>query len=959
MATLHLVTHTHWDREWYRPYQEFRLKLVHLVDNLLDLLASDPDFKHFMLDGQTIILEDYLQVRPERETELRQYVENGRLLIGPWYVLPDEFLVSPEALLRNLLEGERTARRYGGKMQVGYIPDPFGHIGQMPQILLGFDISTASLQRGPDDQPCEFWWRSPDGSRVLLGYLRDSYSNAAAIPMVDQRETLNQVENMRESLLPHAASSHLLLMHGNDHTQPSPQTSAMIAALKESLKKDTIVHSTLPAYLSAVQAEIESKPLEIPTVEGELRSSKRHNLLPGVLSTRVWIKQRNHACETLLEKWAEPSSVWAKWAAGQKPPEYIINQAGLLRQAWRYLLECHPHDSICGCSIDQVHEEMRPRFDQVMQIGEQIAGQNLQALADSIDTAASNSNISTTVVVFNPVSGPRTDEANFSMHLPAGRTGLHIFDGQDRRMPYRLGAVEEREVANFRLDRESFMALLGQVRDGQIGGMGMQSLVFQDVTFERSGDTLEIQIYLSNNGEADREALSRGMIYLTQTLQDDNLIHFHVRGVLSQTQVYFSAQDIPGHGYKTFWIEFDQEASGRTIEYGEDASALAIENQFFEVKIDAQDGTLQLTDKRDGVTYRGLNRFVDGGDGGDEYNYSPPAQDRLVQARVDSLRVERSPARQSIHAQLILDVPVALTPDRRSRSLDTVPMQVSSRVSLIDGVARVDIQTVVENQARDHRLRVHFPAPFSVQSGQYDGHFEIVRRATGVPLFDERWGEQPRPEHPQRAFVHISNGKSSLAVANRGLREAAVIAVESPGDSPSGKSEIALTLLRCVGWLSRDDFSTRKSHAGPGLPTAGAQLHGRHRFAYAILPGGKEGAGEPPYRQAFRFNAPLKSAVTALHAGNLAPENSFVLCEPRDFVLSAMKLSEDKSGWILRGYNLSAKDIQVVISPQVPFERVWRANLAERPIDELKPDLQGRITLRLRAHEILTLKFDE
>ncbi len=156
MRTLHLVSHTHWDREWYQTFQQFRLRLVRLVDHLLEILASDPDYAHFMLDGQMIVLEDYLQVRPEREAELRAHVQSGRVGVGPWYILPDEFLVSPEATLRNLLEGDRVARRFGPKMMVGYEPDAFGHIGQLPQILRGFGIETAVVWRGLMDEPCEF-----------------------------------------------------------------------------------------------------------------------------------------------------------------------------------------------------------------------------------------------------------------------------------------------------------------------------------------------------------------------------------------------------------------------------------------------------------------------------------------------------------------------------------------------------------------------------------------------------------------------------------------------------------------------------------------------------------------------------------------------------------------------------------------------------------------------------------
>ena len=185
--SIHLLSHTHWDREWYLTFQQFRLKLVHLVDGLLDLLASDPDYQYFMLDGQTIVLDDYLHMRPENEEILRAHVQSGRILIGPWHILPDMFLVSPEAHVRNLLQGGRTARRFGYKMMIGYIPDPFGHPGQVPQILRGFGIPTAAVWRGVGDQPCEFWWQSPDGSRVLMAFLRDSYGNGAAPTHLESR----------------------------------------------------------------------------------------------------------------------------------------------------------------------------------------------------------------------------------------------------------------------------------------------------------------------------------------------------------------------------------------------------------------------------------------------------------------------------------------------------------------------------------------------------------------------------------------------------------------------------------------------------------------------------------------------------------------------------------------------------------------------------------------------------
>jgi mannosylglycerate hydrolase len=224
MNTLHIISHTHWDREWYLTFQQFRLKLVHLVDGLLETLEQNPDFEHFMLDGQTIVLDDYLQMRPENEAVIRQHVQSGRILIGPWHILPDMFLVSPEAHIRNLLQGARTASRFGPSMPVGYIPDPFGHPGQVPQILHGFGITTASVWRGIGDLPCEFWWQAPDGSRVLMAFLRESYSNGASLPADAPTQFTTQLAQIQATLAAHSAVHDLLVMVGTDHMEPSPHT---------------------------------------------------------------------------------------------------------------------------------------------------------------------------------------------------------------------------------------------------------------------------------------------------------------------------------------------------------------------------------------------------------------------------------------------------------------------------------------------------------------------------------------------------------------------------------------------------------------------------------------------------------------------------------------------------------------------------------------------------------------
>ncbi|MEZ0396951.1 MAG: glycoside hydrolase family 38 C-terminal domain-containing protein [Anaerolineales bacterium] len=987
MTTLHLISHTHWDREWYRTFQQFRLRLVHLMDGLLDEMETSHQFRFFMLDGQTIVLEDYLQMRPEREEAIRTLARSGRLIIGPWYVLPDEFLVSPEAIIRNLLTGDRLCRRFGPKMRVGYIPDPFGHIGQMPQILKGFGIQAACVQRGLSDEPCEFWWQAPDGSRVFMAYLRDGYGNAAGLPTGDPERFVAEVRRLRDRLTPHAAAPHLLLMHGTDHMEPPFDTPQAIAAARGQLDGDELIHSTLPDYLTAVQAALLGKYL--PTVVGELRSPKRHHLLPGVLSTRMWIKQRNRACETLLEKWAEPFSTFARWnlEASKHANLQPFQPANIIREAWKLLLQCHPHDSICGCSIDQVHDEMRPRFDQVEQIGEEITRQSLETLAGLIETGRGSQTMdrapSSAVVVFNPHSFPRTDAVTVEVESPVP---FDLLDETGRALPYETEGLGGRELVHAEMTAAELGGLYGNIRDGRVMGLSILG-----VEIERRGDTVHLTARLSETRPPDLAAWQRALGEIETLLADPTVTTFRLRALAAdKIRLTFAAPEVPGLGWRTFSLLPRPEASAAPVRLPPLARLLLplaklpfvqklaarpprprppyrIENEFFLVEAE-RDGTLTLTEKSSGAVYRGLNRFVDGGDCGDEYNYAPPPADRLFTPRLRRVSIERGPVRQTLRLDLELRLSAALAPDRQSRSKETVRNHLTSHITLTSGVPRVDIRTTVNNAARDHRLRVHFPAPFAVEKAEYDGHFEVVERRVGVPPYDETWVEQPRPEVPQRAFTSLSDGHNRLTVANRGLPEVEVL------ENAAGNAEIALTLLRCVGWLSRDDFSTRRGHAGPYLATPGAQMLGQWEFDYAVIAGRdfissvEQSSASPVGRDfissigrdfisPYAFETPLRAVFTDLHAGSLPPSGSFVEVSPAKFLVSAVKESEDGHGWLVRGYNLGGEDIYVSIKPWRPFKRVERVDLSEQKIENVKTEADGSVILPARKHESLSLVF--
>lgn len=851
--TLTLVSHTHWDREWYQPFQEYRIRLVQLLDRLLDLLARDPDYRHFTLDGQTIVLQDYLEIRPEQKETLRRHVQEGRLLVGPWHVLPDEFLVSPEATIRNLMLGDRVAQRFGARMPVGYVPDPFGHIGQLPQILRGFGLDVAVLWRGVGQAPNEFLWAAPDGSTVLVIHLRDGYGNAAHLPD-DEDSFVACLQDIVAALAPHAATPHLLAMNGTDHQEPNANLARLIAAARARLPDVELRHGTLPQFIAAVRAAAPTLKLR----RGEMRSSQRANLLPGVLSTRIWIKQRNARCETLLEKWAEPFSALAAQHGLETPTRDL---PALTWQAWRILIQNHPHDSICGCSVDAVHKEMDVRFDSVEQIGEEVTRQSLAAIAQAVDATALPG---APLVVFNPIAGPRSDVVTAQINLPP----LPVVE-----------AVDERGVV------------------------------------------------------APVQVIAR---------QTDGV-----------AALRFVAGDVPGHGYKTFAIRAHKAAPppvARELEGGQ-PTGYRIANEFYTVEADPATGALTVTDKTSGAIWRGLHRFVDGGDRGDEYNYCPPERDLLVTAPAapPAVRwIESGPVCQTLEIAQTYRAPAGLTADRAGRSDELVDLPLTSRVSLSPGVRRLDCVTTVENRAGDHRLRLHFPTPVRSHVSHAEGHFDIVARPLMLPRRTEGWAEQPAPTHPQRTFVDVSDGRFGLMIANRGLPEYEVI----PGD---GGATVALTLLRCVGWLSRDDLPCRRGHAGPGRPTPGAQCLGQHVFEYALIP--HSGGWENAIAQARAFNAPLRAVAVPGGDGPLPASLSFLQAEPPAFVLSAVKQAEDGGGLIVRGYNVDNQPHTVTLRLARPCRRAVRVNLNEEPQEEL-PAGGHTVRFTARAGQIVTLKLE-
>ncbi|HUS16266.1 MAG TPA: glycoside hydrolase family 38 C-terminal domain-containing protein, partial [Chloroflexia bacterium] len=374
------------------------------------------------------------------------------------------------------------------------------------------------------------------------------------------------------------------------------------------------------------------------------------------------------------------------------------------------------------------------------------------------------------------------------------------------------------------------------------------------------------------------------------------------------------------------------------------------------VRVDAAaDGSLRLTDKRTGRVFGPLNVFRSEADRGDEYSFCPAAADRPVSSLGGAATVtlvEEGPLRATLEIQLTLAVPAGLAHERDHRVTDVVALPIRTRVSLSPDRARLEIQTTLENTARDHRLRALFTTGVQTEYADAQGQFQVMRRLAAldpaerarVPEFDE---EQEVSYHPQRAFVDVSDADGGLAVLNRGLPEYEA-EVEPEGIC------LALTLLRAVGWLSREDLSTRYKHAGPALETPEAQCLGPHTFEYAVLPhsGDWLAGGVPPEAEA--YVTPVWSAPLGSADGSLPAAAGFYALEPAELLFSTCKRSEDGRALVLRGYNTAPHPLTATLRLGMPA-RVLRANLAERPAAAPLPATEpGVYTLDVRPHEIVT-----
>ncbi|GGE33064.1 alpha-mannosidase [Pullulanibacillus camelliae] len=882
MKTIHIISHSHWDREWYLPYEQHHMRLVQLMDDVLELFEQDPDFKSFHLDGQTIILEDYLQVRPEKREIIKQAIKDGKLRIGPFYILQDDFLISSEANTRNTLIGFSESKTWGKYEALGYFPDTFGNVGQVPQLLKESGLDVAVFGRGVkptgfnnavfDDANytstySEMWWKGADGSKILGLLFANWYNNGNEIP-VDKAAAKAYWDRKIADAERFASTDQLLMMNGCDH-QPVQKDLSQAIKVANTLYPDiTFIHSNFEEYIQAVKDQL---PEDLSTVEGELTSQETDGwfTLANTASSRVYLKQKNTHVQTVLENVAEPLSAMAYDSKATYPHDQ-------LRYAWKLLLQNHPHDSICGCSLDDVHREMMTRFAKAEEVGNFVADKALHDLVAQLNTMGFPKN-SKPFVIVNTSGWKRSGIVEVKLEMKRRA----FTEGSPSEL---FAALEAEALPDLRIINEAGDSVPAQIKGSDVA-----------FGYELPADQFRMP-YIAR--------------YVT--------LELFIEDMPAMSWLTYAA--IPSSAVNEKQ-EIDRDIAGK--------DGRSLENEFLTVSVH-QNGQLQVYDKVNHQSYDHLLTFEDTGDIGNEYIYKQAYQDQPIlssDAVAGVKLLKNGPFYGEILIHHQLEIPVSADASlekeqmgvvdirhrKAKRSKITGLLTLETKVRLEKGSRQVKLETTINNKMKDHRLRVLFPTGIKAITHESESIYEVACRNNKV---SHVWENPTNPQH-QHAFTNVHDDVHGLTVSNIGLNEYEV--------AQEG-SEIAITLLRCVGEVGDWGY----------FPTPEAQCIGSQTVCYALDFHGDERDRLRSYQEAIQFKIPFTVCQTERHEGPLKAVAPFINISGEAFAVTALKRKEDAGDLLCRGYNLTSKVQPFAVN--YPDKTAYLSNILEEKLKEGVPD---------------------
>jgi mannosylglycerate hydrolase len=924
--TIHVVCNSHWDREWVYPFEETRLLLIQFMDELLDLLDKDKDFHSFLMDSQTLCVEDYLDLRPENRPTVEKHVKSGRLIIGPWYSLPEEYLVSGESLVRNLVVGHRVARSLGRVSKIGYTPFGYGQTSQMPQIYDGFGIDTIIFYRGINTPTSEFILEGPDGTRLLgmrfgamsrfsyyvyvyrvLRYgsdnvfarydwdrgaapfrlATDRHPRAHYYILDDNRKQWNaapipdQLRKLVEDESEHFSTNHICCMQGFDSSNPDPKESEILKlcrrTMADNMPEHTIRFSSLEEYMNAMRKEVKD-----PTVvTGESRdpgsTGKWTHLMGDVISARTRLRRANHRAETNLQRWAEPWGAIGSMVGG----EYLKTA---FDRAWRLLLQNHPHDTLTGGGVDQMEKDFHYRADQVDIISEGLTRRGMQAVQIKIDNS-DLTNRDSVLTVFNPSPYPRREVISCYVDMPDGM---------------------------------GFEAFSVRTPDGRTVQRLQPSEPFDFGT-------------------------------LVRNLQD---ISIELRS--KRVRCHIETDDVPAFGYRTYHVAREEKFHRVSDTLAPETNVL--ENEYLRVEFNS-DGTLNLIHRETGRTFRSLHYIEDTGETGHSWIHMEPDDNRTITshgAPVSIALEEAGPILARMRVDYHMRIPAGITDEltaqyrepemnHTSRTQELRDVVVTSRFTLRAGQKRLDITTSLNNPCRNHRMRVVFPTGLKARTTESEAAFDVISRDIHVKKGGAYFG-RPNPQYPMYRFVDMSDDQAGLAILNTGIREYEAMDTQ---DRP-----LAITLLRAITFRHTPVFGRWEVYPEMDL----AQCLGPHEWTYALYPHTGDWTNGV-FREAEALNLPLEAAQVGAHEGTLPKSMSFLEIKGGNLQLAAFKRAEDRRNtYVVRLYNPEARAVTGTLSLWEPVKKAWLTNLDEKRIESLTPK-GNTIPFNAGKKKIITVEF--
>jgi len=843
MSHFHIIAHTHWDREWHKTFQENRVRLIPFMDDLMTQIRNKENFI-FTLDGQTSLIEDYLEVKPENKELLKKAFGTKRLIPGPWYVQPDTFIPSFESLVRNLLISRRIASSYAEQLNTGYLPDSFGQSAVVPTLLRGFGMNTALIYRGVSDEDTkhnEFNWEGIDGSNITTVWMPKGYGNAMFLS-TDLEKSKKVIDENVELLNNRSISDNFLLMSGSDQCFAKSHLTKVKDMLDKHYKNDAFYLTTIDQYMDTIIKHNH----KLETLFGELRKGKFSRVHASIAGTRGDIKKENHEIERLYESVLEPLNVLLYLNHGE--PNHDIIQKG-----WKYIVENHAHDSICTVCTDTVHREIRMRIEYARQIANTLIDNHMDKLHEVIRY---DHHEGRPVIVFNGTLANGYSLVQFTVY------------------------TKEKDFDLYNKKGEVF--------------------VF-DILNQTTINLKDTKVSLS-------------------PIPDDYYYKTRIKTLV----------DVEGIGYQTLYIKEGQKPLGRESSMIRDSS---FENEHISV-IFKDNGLVDVKDLKTDKIHKDQLEFIDGGNAGDEYDYSPAKSDTLISSKnklVSKKIIKDTPLEAVMELKHSMAIPLTTSLEKRSQQM--VDINLVTEVSLYKNAQHVNFNTTVDNQAYNHRLQVRFKTDDVQKHHVSDTQLGRILREN---IFEETeksikegWSERYYPVFNQHRFTGFNNCDAPFFVLNKGVPQYDITQTDV-------QTKLNITLLSAVGMMGNENLPYRPGRrSGAVCETPDAQMTGPHTFEYAFM----------PYRDDSNLeniatlytNPPLIRSYAEYDTEGSWPD-TLNLMRSKLLSGSVLKVAENKKATILRIKN---PYIETLALPTIHFNKhlfkhIVSVDLKEDPLNDSK-----------------------